>query len=729
MKKLILYFLLLSGIISVPGWGQTTGDYRSFQSGNWNVAGNWQKYNGSAWVAASEFPSVTALTRIVTIQSGHTIVATSDITTSSLNASATIIVAANGTLNMGTYGIRGSSASTKFKTVTINGNLNTTSFISADNFAVGAAGIFVTSYVGTSGWWYGSASPSTVTINGTVEFNGAINQVIPGYSYSRIIVSGTDPKTMPGAVNVTGILTVNLNASLVVNEILAVDGSISLHGVLRAGPVSNITVTTLNIYTTNGLILQSDINSVASLIISGTLNSDPLATGNSQIELFQTGGGTSGSYRWHYISSPLSYLSVNAFTGTTLNLAQYIESRITNNYDYGWVNFAGFRYYPEWAYGGPTFDHLDVGAGYYLYFSSDHTYTFSGTLNTADINVNLAYNSGAGTEYPNSQGFNLIGNPFSSSLDWEQINVGLDPSISQAIYFNKNDGNPSWINGVGTNGATSNILPMQGFLVKTYAAGKSITLPASARVHSSIQPRFKSADIIPLVRLMIEDQANSDDAIVRFDNLATTSVDKAFDAYKLSKRGGAVGTGSIVNIWTILNGVDFSINGLPFPETSVEIPVAFNSSVAANIKISGSQIEGLENYNVTLTDKVNNITIDLKTTPNLSFNAPVGIVTDRFVLKVSKIITAVQETKRSDKAFNIYSTSGLINIQAIGEDWNGKAGDIKILDMTGRVISTENKVMFSKDEIRQIPARVADGIYLVEIKSGVMRYVGKVIIK
>lgn len=475
---------------------------------------------------------------------------------------------------------------------------------------------------------------------------------------------------------------------------------------------------TLGILTNNGTIrLNSNASGIASLIMGRYFD-----FGTEEIQLYLTGGGSPPN--WHYISSPVSLLSTTVFTPTTVDLAQYLENRISDNKDNGWVAVDGWIYLPApGTFGGPTFDHLNIGQGYNHYARNDHTYTFDGTFNSGNVNnIPIAYNSGGGTENPTAQGFNLLGNPFSSCLDWGQIESTLDPSIGRAIYFNKNGSFASWANGVGTNGGTGTIPPMQGFFIKTYAVGNSVTIPASARVHNVFQTRYKKGlEIIPLVRLKLVDQLNSDDVVVRFDEKATTAVDNAFDAYKFSETG--------TSIWTSSGGVDFSINGLPFPESIVEIPVTINSASAGNLTISGTQIDGLENYSVTLTDNVNNITINLKTTPDLAFNSPGGKVANRFILKVSTITTAIPETTVSNKPFNIYSSKGIINIQTLDDNWNGKSGGVKVMNMTGRIIASETNIVFSRDEIRQIPAATSNGIYLVEIRSGVMRYVGKVVIR
>ena len=39
-------------------FGQATDDFRSAQTGNWNNATTWERYNGTSWVALGAFPVV-----------------------------------------------------------------------------------------------------------------------------------------------------------------------------------------------------------------------------------------------------------------------------------------------------------------------------------------------------------------------------------------------------------------------------------------------------------------------------------------------------------------------------------------------------------------------------------------------------------------------------------------------------------------------------------------------
>jgi len=79
--------------------------------------------------------------------------------------------------------------------------------------------------------------------------------------------------------------------------------------------------------------------------------------------------------------------------------------------------------------------------------------------------------------------------------------------------------------------------------------------------------------------------------------------------------------------------------------------------------------------------------------------------------------------------FNIFSGFNLINIQTLTDDWNGKTGSVKVLDMSGKTISDLQNTEFNRDAIIQMQAPKSTGLYFVEIRSGMRKYVGKVVIK
>jgi hypothetical protein len=225
-----------------------------------------------------------------------------------------------------------------------------------------------------------------------------------------------------------------------------------------------------------------------------------------------------------------------------------------------------------------------------------------------------------------------------------------------------------------------------------------------------------------MVRLVLEGDDNLRDAVVRFDEKAELSFDY-FDAYSLGKGLGPM------SIWTKLNGTDFAINAIPFPEASIDIPVAIHTQNEGTFSLTSNEMNGLENYQVTLKDKATNAVVNLKAGGKLSFSTSAGKFEDRFVLTISNLSTGFEENRSPESLFNLYAFNGILNINPLSDEWNGKQGSVRITDLTGKSILDNRNLEFWKNALIQLPVPGAKGIFLVEIRSGVMRYVGKVMIR
>jgi len=480
---------------------------------------------------------------------------------------------------------------------------------------------------------------------------------------------------------------------------------------------------TLDDLTNNGIL---KLNATSAGLASLILNSYTRGTGgNEQIQLFLTGGGTKTplTYKWHYISPPVTSLEVSTFAPTyTYNIWGWFQDRPTSTLSQAWVAYDGYVSSVEWDY-PRAFTTLYAGKGYDYFKSTDYTYTFGGSFNTGDVNASLNYTSGNDNLY----GYNLIGNPFSSGLDWDYIITHSFPAnTSKGLYFTRNSILCSYINGVGVPGDVTDIIPpMQGFFSKTYSSGNTIVLAAAARTHDDIHATYKgSKGLIPLVRLELTDDTLSDETVVRFDEEAKSYLDNDFDALKMFLDP------DLSSIYSSLSGIDYCINGLPFPESFVEVPVTVNIVTDTITKsITATQLQELDDYNVFLIDNSTGFSTDLKTIPEYTFSALKGTITDRFVLKISNVATSIETPAQTEQSFNVYHGLGSVNIQTVSDLWDGKSGSVRLLDMTGKSVNDLRNAVFSKSSLTSIPAPSAKGLYLVEIQSGMMRYVGKVIVK
>ncbi|HRI21263.1 MAG TPA: hypothetical protein PLA68_09915, partial [Panacibacter sp.] len=152
MKKLL--FLIGASCLVMNAFSQTAGDYRSKTTGNWNVNGTWERYNGTAWVAATATP--TSADGVITIQSGHNVTNTTSVTVDQ------VVVNSGGTLTISGDMVVNNGAGTD---LSVNGTLSLTYGV------VSGAGI--ANIASTFNWTGGTLNiATTVTAAATANLNG-----------------------------------------------------------------------------------------------------------------------------------------------------------------------------------------------------------------------------------------------------------------------------------------------------------------------------------------------------------------------------------------------------------------------------------------------------------------------------------------------------------------------------------------------------------------------------
>lgn len=562
-------------------------------------------------------------------------------------------------------------------------------------------------------------------LSGSGTYNSPFNGTVDGnISWSAGIFP--DDEVWVGTITINAGYTLTIGPGVTVKT--RTGGSMTISGTLDIGAGAGFTARTITNNSGGLLRLNSDAYGIASLIHTGYIDNG----GTSETECFLN-GGISGEFPiWHYISSPVDEISSSIFTTnpTTLNLAQYVESLVNSEDNTtGWIAYDGYVYTGGGSNPANAFNLLQLGKGYNYHCDQSATRAITGIPNYLDATVTLT----CGTGYADFQGFNLIGNPFSSCIDWDLIYEDLPIEVNDAIYFTLNGTIASYVGGVGDNSGTGTIPPLQGFFVKvnTPTTGISLDLPASARVHNLDQLRYKkkstgenyrSSDTISFVRLKLMNNEISTDLVVRFNDKATTSVDKRFDSYEFSKASGTL------NIWTITADIDYSINGLPFPETNLEIPVGINVKTAGTYKFSSNELNKLDNYSVILKDLATDKIVDLKQGGYIEFYSPAGIIENRFILAFTKSATAIPEIINTDNKFNIFNAHGALNILLLTDDFNNTPGSINIYDLTGRKVFSQVDIEWQNNgDLKQIVFKPADqGLYIVEVMAGNNRFVEKV---
>ena len=91
--------------------------------------------------------------------------------------------------------------------------------------------------------------------------------------------------------------------------------------------------------------------------------------------------------------------------------------------------------------------------------------------------------------------------------------------------------------------------------------------------------------------------------------------------------------------------------------------------------------------------------------------------------------TGVEDPLYSKTPFKIYTSGSILKIETLSSDWDGKTGTARMVDITGKQVLSIQNTEFWKNSPVQAEAPAVKGIYIVELRSGVMRFVGKVVVR
>ncbi|MBM3435605.1 MAG: hypothetical protein FJY07_05225 [Bacteroidetes bacterium] len=229
----------------------------------------------------------------------------------------------------------------------------------------------------------------------------------------------------------------------------AVDGDVT---VKPDGGFNSFVTTTFNVG--GNLVLEADATGYGSWIDNGYIN---VAKGIQEAQVAYDG------LKWHMISAPIPTAVSGMFTG--LYLQKHAES--TN----------------LWSDIETTTEALNVGQGYALYntVAGTHKALFEKSFNTGGQNMSLTRNN---------QGWNAVGNPYPSAIDWDAASGWTKTNVANATYVENAGLWASYIAGAGTNGGSRYISPGQGFFVEcTDAGGGTLAMTKDVRTLTKTFPR------------------------------------------------------------------------------------------------------------------------------------------------------------------------------------------------------------------------------------------------
>ena len=295
-----------------------------------------------------------------------------------------------------------------------------------------------------------NANTKSLTNNGAITFTstGALNAygniansgTVTTVAGSTVAFNGASAQSITGVPVLHNVVINNTSSGVSLGSAVTVKGTLSLtKGVLTTN--SNLTINFDN--GGNIAYASTDLGS-----ISGDVS-----------------GRRDASAKTHYMSVP--------FNGVTSAQVQATTPLFVNPY---WKMYTKTFAAQNWAAVTNTTTAMPMGTGYSLSLPAAAPLIFTGTYNHAYTLTGENYSNAAATKYF------MLGNPYPSTLDWDNASGWTKTNVANAIYYwdAPNSRAASYVAGVGTNGATRYIPAMQSVLISTtgsavHQAFRSIT--------------------------------------------------------------------------------------------------------------------------------------------------------------------------------------------------------------------------------------------------------------
>lgn len=496
-------------------------------------------------------------------------------------------------------------------------------------------------------------------------------------------------------------LTIDNGANLVVNESKQ----------LTAGTLTN-----------NGTLTLKSGATALTTTISGS--------GTTNVEQYLSSGR-----QWWYLSSPVSAATSNVFAPaeSTNKIGTYVEDYLNDeNED------TTAPYYTD-PYNAGSSTALSVGKGYVVKLSSQDggTYTFTGgSLNNGDITIAPTRTGTSNAK----RGFNLIGNPYPSYIDWDAIyNDATNPATNMrdAIWFRTMDGEMKFHTysdgeGVPTTDAnskpisiTGKIAPMQAFWVKVDDDGSngSLTFKNTHRSHyeaTGYNPlKVKAADDRQRVRLVLSDGTNTDETLIVGKSYASDSQD-AYDIEKMSNESA-----QISEIYSMIGTETMVINSVAPITAGKTVALGIRSTSEKAYSITASQLQNIPtDVRVVLVDAEDESETELSEGVSYNFVASAGAVNNRFSIQFRSPGATTLVDNDSKNKILVYSNSQQ-QIEIISTESLPAGTQIRVFNAAGQNVAG---VQAAGNHIH-IPVALGKGVYFCHIENTNQNLQYKVIVR
>ena len=475
---------------------------------------------------------------------------------------------------------------------------------------------------------------------------------------------------------IRGELKVEENNPIIANKFILESGSVIVNSYIKANLITNNLSADKFIVNGKGIYQQNNTNE-ANGLFTIVQESSPMIHNDATL--------------W---SAPVQGQNVRDFSKNTL-LGRFYKYDETIN---GFISlFENNPLYPNSNLENPLTYNFETGIGYHIRASNNQSTSipskfqgkFVGNLNNGMIEVPVT---------KNNLGYNLIGNPYPSSINAD-ILFKNNPQIN-ALYFwthespltsegYASNNYASYTRAGGVSASAGGVIPKkmiakgQGFFVEV-ESDENIIFDNELRVISSsdVQMLDGDTDITPK-RIWLDLYENNNaknQLLISYLYNATNGVDKQIDGTINKMFKGS-------KLYTLIDGVEdqFVIQGRDLSTFRNDlINIGFDAKERGTFTIKLSDKENMENQAIFLKDKLENLVINLVKS-DYTFNSEKGLFNDRFELVFNASILGTSEKNKSSDDLKVIITANGIKINSSKE-----LDKIEIFDINGRKLLSKS---------------------------------------
>ena len=563
---------------------------------------------------------------------------------------------------------------------------------------------------------------------------GDINDDYPILIFNYPCVASTDGITLDYAANLSDMIKRHNDGKLNENTQLGENYMKNQHEAIYGG--------TINLYDHQSTDQSTNDNVVIYIDEDVSLIQD---NANSRINAYtcQTMKRftDNGDERWHNISSSLSNSGIGisySNNGTVPHnwnsnpcglqlsqeddLALFPSDAPVSSIDfycffepqYHWLNFkrnsASHWHMDNYSLNIPYTNEttLTPGKGYLLAIDKDQFLQNRGILNNGDVTIDVTCDA---PEWTGLKGYNLLGNPYQSYLDFDEfvsnnsdLWVGEDYAHTYAVYDPSKKGYIQYTFGASQGGATAsrNINMHQGFFIRVSKGGEAVFNNGMRTNTAGDGFRTGEQPIYPLVNLTLtDDVGNTDVAVLEVDRPENGGGEKL-------RVGSIKGRISLRH-----NSEDFAILFRDMTEGSQ--PLYFDADEDGMFTLSWNTANA-DFRELTLVDNITGVRYDMLSHDHYVFEGHANDYRSRFKVVIGSF-TGLEEEETVTNNFAFFD----------GSEWvvNGQ-GRFTVTDMMGRMVYSAN---LENDQNRVNLNGVAQGMYLMQVSNSDGSRVQKIVVR